>query len=305
MGRKLFVGNLPFSASESELEELFGQAGKVESVTIMRDMATGRARGFGFVEMATDEDAARAAAELNQAQLGGRALTVNEARPKPERSGGFGGPGGGGGRGRNGGGRGPLPHRTPTHVSDARADWLDVGSLHIGPVVLAVTLWSVPAQAQADHPNTVEQTVAFLVNSVRSAEGLSPLSLHADLAHAAREQALRMAETGRLFHSESARLQAVTPWWTRLAENVGMGPTVERIHTMFLASAPHAANMLGDFNCLGVGVEGHPDGTLFVALIFARIPPERFVQTSDTGTVSAAGLAEPRWSPAARQPLPR
>jgi RNA recognition motif-containing protein len=114
MGRKLFVGNLPFSASESELEELFGRAGKVESVTIMRDMATGRARGFGFVEMATDEDAARAATELNQAQLGGRALTVNEARPKPERSGGFGGPGGGRGRnGGGGGGRGGNRRREP------------------------------------------------------------------------------------------------------------------------------------------------------------------------------------------------
>jgi len=105
MGRKLFVGNLPYQVGEAELEELFSRAGTVESVRVMRDMATGRARGFAFVEMATDEEAQKAAEQFNQHQLGGRNLTVNEARPKPERTGGFGdgfGGGGGGGRGRGG-----------------------------------------------------------------------------------------------------------------------------------------------------------------------------------------------------------
>jgi RNA recognition motif-containing protein len=109
MGRKLFVGNLPYEAGEAELQELFGRAGVVESVTIMRDMATGRARGFGFVEMGSEEDAQKAVAELAQAQLGGRTLTINEARPRPERGpgGGFGGGRGGGfGGGRGKGGRG-------------------------------------------------------------------------------------------------------------------------------------------------------------------------------------------------------
>ncbi len=100
MGRKLFVGNLPFSIGEAELQELFGKVGNVETVHVMRDMTTGRARGFGFVEMATDEEAQRAITELNQYELGGRALAVNEARPKPAHSGGFGG--GGGGRGKGG-----------------------------------------------------------------------------------------------------------------------------------------------------------------------------------------------------------
>lgn len=98
MGRKLYVGNLPFTTSEAELQELFERAGNVESVRVMRDMATGRARGFAFVEMSTDEEAQKAVTELNEHELGGRALTVNEARPKPAQSGGF----GGGGRDRGG-----------------------------------------------------------------------------------------------------------------------------------------------------------------------------------------------------------
>jgi len=100
MGRKLFVGNLPYETGETELQDLFGKVGQVDSVRVMRDMATGRARGFAFVEMATDEEAQRAVTELNQTQLGGRTLAVNEARPKPEFAGGGRGKGGGGGRRR-------------------------------------------------------------------------------------------------------------------------------------------------------------------------------------------------------------
>jgi RNA recognition motif-containing protein len=94
MGRKLYVGNLPYEVGEAELQDLFARAGSVESVNVMRDQATGRARGFAFVEMSTDDEAQHAITDLNGAQLGGRSLTVNEARPKPARSGG-GGFGGG------------------------------------------------------------------------------------------------------------------------------------------------------------------------------------------------------------------
>ena len=94
MSRKLYVGNLPYETAEAELQDLFGQAGTVETVTIMRDMATGRARGFAFVEMSTPEEAQKAITALNDHQLGGRGLTVNEARPKPTSSGGFGAGGG-------------------------------------------------------------------------------------------------------------------------------------------------------------------------------------------------------------------
>ena len=104
MGRKLYVGNLPYETGEAELQELFAAAGTVETVRVMRDMATGRARGFAFVEMATDDEAQAAITQLNEHQMGGRSLTVNEARPKPE--GGFGGGGGGFGGNRGGGGGG-------------------------------------------------------------------------------------------------------------------------------------------------------------------------------------------------------
>ena len=91
MSRKLYVGNLPYETGETDLQELFARARNVESVKVMRDMATGRARGFAFVEMSTDEEAQKAVTDLNAYQLGGRSLTVNEARPKPAYSGGFGG----------------------------------------------------------------------------------------------------------------------------------------------------------------------------------------------------------------------
>jgi RNA recognition motif-containing protein len=94
MGRKLYVGNLPYEVGEAELQDVFGRVGSVDSVSVMRDQATGRARGFAFVEMSTDEEAQNAITALNGTPLGGRNLSVNEARPKPPRSGGgFGGGG--------------------------------------------------------------------------------------------------------------------------------------------------------------------------------------------------------------------
>ena len=97
MSRKLYVGNLPYDTGESDLQTLFARAGTVETVTVMRDMATGRNRGFAFVEMGSDEEAQTAVTELNSFELGGRALTVNEARPKAA----FGGGGGGDSRRRH------------------------------------------------------------------------------------------------------------------------------------------------------------------------------------------------------------
>lgn len=101
MSNRLYVGNLPFETSESDLQDLFAQAGAVASINVIRDRDTGRARGFAFVEMATDADAQNAIAQLNDRSFGGRNLTVNEARPQAPRSGG-GGFGGGFGGGRGG-----------------------------------------------------------------------------------------------------------------------------------------------------------------------------------------------------------
>jgi RNA recognition motif-containing protein len=106
MGKKLYVGNLSYSVDSSELETLFAAHGQVVSAQIINDRDTGRSKGFGFVEMATDQEATAAVAALNGQQHNGRALTVNEARPREERSGGGGGGGGRGGYGGGGGGRG-------------------------------------------------------------------------------------------------------------------------------------------------------------------------------------------------------
>jgi len=99
VAKKLYVGNLSYDMSDSDLQTLFEQFGQVQSVQIIMDRDTGRSKGFGFVEMSSNSDADRAIAELNGRELDGRALNVNEARPKTERS--FGGGGGGGGRRNN------------------------------------------------------------------------------------------------------------------------------------------------------------------------------------------------------------
>lgn len=106
MAKRLYVGNLSYEVDSSELQQLFSQHGTVNSAEVIADRDTGRSKGFGFVEMADDDAAAAAIAALNGQEHGGRSLTVNEARPREERSGGGGGYGGGGGRGGFGGGRG-------------------------------------------------------------------------------------------------------------------------------------------------------------------------------------------------------
>src|SRR5262245_60195799 len=116
MEKRLYVGNLPFDTSEDDLHQLFSAHGQIVSAKLITDMETGRSRGFGFVEMSTEDEAKAAIEKMNKSKVGERELTVNEARPRPERTGGgsrgngggFGGGRGGfgGGRGGNGGGRG-------------------------------------------------------------------------------------------------------------------------------------------------------------------------------------------------------
>ena len=113
MSTKLYVGNLTFQTTSQDLEQLFGQAGTVQSASVVEDRDTGRSRGFAFVEMSSQEEATAAIAQFNGKDVGGRALTVNEAKPRENRGGG-GGRGfsnnrGGGGYGGNGGGRRSEP----------------------------------------------------------------------------------------------------------------------------------------------------------------------------------------------------
>jgi RNA recognition motif-containing protein len=106
MATKLYVGNLPFNTTENELQEMFSQAGAVQEVMLMQDKFTGKSRGFAFVTMSSEQEAQKAIAELNGKTIEGRALTVNEARPREARPPGGGGGGGGGGYGGGGGGYG-------------------------------------------------------------------------------------------------------------------------------------------------------------------------------------------------------
>src|SRR5258706_16275125 len=114
MGTRLYVGNLPFTADESQIRDLFAQSGRtVSEVKLVTDRDTGRPRGFGFVEMGSSEDADGAIRDHNGRDFGGRALTVNEAKERTAGGGGGGGVGGGdggGGGGRGGGGRGNRPY---------------------------------------------------------------------------------------------------------------------------------------------------------------------------------------------------
>lgn len=121
MGTKLYVGNLPFSTTELDLQDLFAQAGTVSAVELIQDKFTGKSRGFAFVTMGSDQEAQNAITQFHGKAVDGRSLTVNEARPREERSGGggggggrrsFGGGGGGGGRGdRDRGDRGGYQKR--------------------------------------------------------------------------------------------------------------------------------------------------------------------------------------------------
>jgi cold-inducible RNA-binding protein len=105
MGRKLYVGNLTYGVTDSALQQLFAAHGTVQSAQVIMDRETNRSKGFGFVEMGSDAEAQAAIKALHGKEVDGRALTVNEARPKTEGGGGRGDYGGGGGRGGSGGGR--------------------------------------------------------------------------------------------------------------------------------------------------------------------------------------------------------
>lgn len=117
MTMKLYVGNLPFSTTSTDLTELFSQAGTVESASVIEDRATGRSRGFGFVEMASSDEGTAAITQFNGKEMKGRNLTVNEAKPRENRG------GGGGGRGNYGGGRGYDKDRNGSRYGNREPRW--------------------------------------------------------------------------------------------------------------------------------------------------------------------------------------
>ena len=125
MAKKLFVGSLPYSATETQLRELFEPFGAIASIRLISDKFTGRSKGFGFVEFDDDEAADKAIAEVNGKEFDGRTLVVNEARPEqPRERGGFGGGGGGrGGFGGGGGGRGGRDRRSGGGGGGGRGRW--------------------------------------------------------------------------------------------------------------------------------------------------------------------------------------
>jgi len=118
MSMKLYVGNLAFQTSSEDLQQLFAQAGTVESAAVVEDRETGRSRGFGFVEMSSKEEGDAAVTQFNGKEVNGRALTVNEAKPRENRNG-----GGGGGRGGYGGGRGGGGGRYNHGGGDSTSRW--------------------------------------------------------------------------------------------------------------------------------------------------------------------------------------
>src|SRR5437879_3824513 len=122
MGTKLYVGNLSFNTTETDLQDLFAQAGAVQDVMLMQDKFTGKSRGFAFVTMATEQEAQNAITQFNGKTVEGRALTVNEARPREARP-----PGGGGGGG--GGWRGHVQRSRPCRRCCRRGDWGHCGKI--------------------------------------------------------------------------------------------------------------------------------------------------------------------------------
>src|ERR1700704_4901172 len=152
MGTKLYVGNLSFNTTETDLQDLFAQAGPVQEVTLMQDKFTGKSRGFAFVTMTTEADAQKAITEFNGKTVEGRPLTVNEARPREARppgggrSGGYGGGGGGyggggGGGGRGGGGGGGGGGRSDRNIKDNFAS-IDPKDVLAKVASMPITTWN-------------------------------------------------------------------------------------------------------------------------------------------------------------------
>jgi hypothetical protein len=153
-----------------------------------------------------------------------------------------------------------------------------------------------------------EAEFVSLINQSRGAAGFAPLTVHSDLVVGARNHTAEMIPTGTIFHSTSAELSSVTSGWSVLGENVGKGPNPSVLHRAFMESPSHKANILGDFDRVGVGVGHDADGTLYVTVIFmksANAPAPTTTTTTapaPTTTTTVAAEAAPAPAPAPSRP---
>jgi hypothetical protein len=158
-------------------------------------------------------------------------------------------------------------------------------------VTLALVLGAGALPAAADGSEEVE--LFLLINDARQEAGLEPLMADIGLIASARGHTSGMVEMGELFHSSSGELTSYASDWELLGENVGRGPRVEAIHQAFMESESHRANVLGDFDRLGVGIARADDGTLFATVVFMRRSPDAPADDGATGTMGLiSGLPE-------------
>lgn len=134
-------------------------------------------------------------------------------------------------------------------------------------VALTVAITSVVPAVAAPSDET---EFVSLINQTRTAAGLGPLTGYEDLVDDARRHTAEMIAAGKIYHSTSAQLSSYTTGWTQVGENVGMGPNPSILHTAFMASPSHKANILGDYDRVGVGADRAPDGTMFVTVLFMK-----------------------------------
>ncbi len=158
-------------------------------------------------------------------------------------------------------------------------------------VVMALVLGAGALPAAADGSDEVE--LFLLVNAAREEAGLEPLVADIGLIASARGHTAGMIEQGDLFHSSSGELTSYASDWELLGENVGRGPSVEAIHQAFMESESHRANVLGDFDRIGVGMARAADGVLFTTVVFMRRSPDAPAEDGATGAmVLISGLPE-------------
>ena len=177
-------------------------------------------------------------------------------------------------------------------------------------VALAVVVSSVVPAVAAPSDET---EFVSLINQTRTAAGLGPLTGYEDLVDDARRHTAEMIAAGKIYHSTSAQLSSYTTGWTQVGENVGMGPNPSILHTAFMASPSHKANILGDYDRVGVGADRAPDGTMFVTVLFMKsasvpattsttTPPPTTAPPTTTTTLAAAPVLTPVVASASARP---